>query len=77
MTEPPEEIRNVLHSQLSIARHYGGIRVNGTYYVYDPERCVLIREDVVERRKADQKRRERESREARQRASDKQGRLPL
>lgn len=42
----PEEIHEVSRSQLSIARYYGGIKFNGTHYVYDPTRDVLIREDI-------------------------------
>lgn len=44
--EGPEEIHGVSQSQFSIARHYGGIKFNGTPYVYDPTRDVLIREDI-------------------------------
>ena len=43
----PERIRNVSRSQFSIARHYGGIKLNGASYVYDPETDTLIREDVL------------------------------
>lgn len=48
----PEEIHGVSQSQFSIARFYGGAIYNGTRYVYDAERDVLIREDVFKRRKA-------------------------
>jgi len=34
-------------TQLSIARHYGGCKVNGKYFVYNPLDDSLIREDVV------------------------------
>jgi hypothetical protein len=34
-------------SQLSIARHYGGCKVQGKHFVYNPVDDSLIREDVV------------------------------
>jgi hypothetical protein len=37
---------NVSMTQFSIARHYGGIKVNGHHYVYNPTDDSLIREDV-------------------------------
>ena len=45
----PEEIHGVSQSQFSIARHYGGITFNGTPYIYDPVRDVLIRGDLFTR----------------------------
>ena len=38
---------NVSRTQFSIARHYGGVKVNGAYFVYNPTDDSLIREDVV------------------------------
>lgn len=37
---------DVLHTQLSIARHYGGITFNGAQYTYFPSTDELWREDV-------------------------------
>lgn len=48
--------RDISFTQLSIARHYGGTRVNGVHYVYIPESDELVREDVlamVMKRRAD------------------------
>lgn len=36
MNEHPEKFYNVSKSQLSIARHYGGIKYNGRQYKYNP-----------------------------------------
>lgn len=47
--DDPEEIHNVKTSQFSIARHFGGVTINGRFYCYDPVRDVLTREDVVKR----------------------------
>lgn len=49
----PEEIHNVRHTHLSIARHFGGATVNGHAYVYNPVRDVLVRADVLRRREAE------------------------
>ena len=38
---------NVSSTQFSIARHYGGVKVNGSHYVYNPTDDSLIREDVL------------------------------
>lgn len=38
---------NVSMTQLSIARHYGGVKVQGKYFVYNPNDDSLIREDIV------------------------------
>ena len=43
----PYVIKNVSSSQLSIARHYGGIAYNGCNYIYFPESDELIRDDVL------------------------------
>lgn len=42
----PEEIHNVSHSQLSVARHFGGCKFQGATYHYDASRDVLVRMDV-------------------------------
>jgi hypothetical protein len=53
MTKPdaPERIHNWLNTQLSIARHYGGIIYNGEEYViaYNEEGQPLVRMDVFKR----------------------------
>jgi predicted DNA-binding WGR domain protein len=36
MNEHPEKFYNVSQTQLSIARHYGGIKYNGRQYTYNP-----------------------------------------
>lgn len=38
---------NVSMTQMSIARHYGGCKVQGKHFVYNPTDDSLIREDVV------------------------------
>ena len=35
-TLPPEKFYHVSQTQMSVARFYGGIKVNGHEYVYDP-----------------------------------------
>jgi hypothetical protein len=42
----PERFYNVSQTQLSIARHYGGIKFNGADYHYDAESDTLTRMDV-------------------------------
>ena len=42
----PERIHHVSQTQLSIARHYGGITFNGANYHYDAETDTLIRADI-------------------------------
>lgn len=39
--------RNVSQTQLSIARHYGGIKVSSDFYTYFPATDELIRDDVL------------------------------
>ena len=39
--------RDVSMTQLSIARHYGGIQYAGRYYIYFPADDSLWRDDVV------------------------------
>lgn len=43
----PERIYNVSATQFSIARHYGGCKVNGVDYCYDRKSDTLIRQDVL------------------------------
>ena len=43
----PLGIRHVSMTQLSIARHYGGIKYNGHEYTYLPATDELIRNDVL------------------------------
>jgi len=38
---------NVSMTQLSVARHYGGAKVQGKHFVYNPADDSLVREDVV------------------------------
>ena len=42
----PFGMKGVSRTQLSIARHYGGIKYQGEHYVYIPETDELIRADV-------------------------------
>lgn len=55
----PYAITGVQHTQLSVARHYGGISYNGESYTYVPAEDVLVRADVVKylakKRKAKEK----------------------
>jgi hypothetical protein len=44
--EPPAFV-GVSYSQLSIARHYGGVKVGRHRYTYFPEFDELVRDDVV------------------------------
>jgi len=48
---PIKEYHNISYSQLSIARHYGAIDVNGSRYYYYPNEDKLVREDVVKQLK--------------------------
>jgi len=65
--DTPERYYRVSETQLSIARHYGGIRFNETYYVYDPTTDTLISEDVVKReRKAARTKQKAEKAQAKQ-----------
>ena len=43
----PFGMTNVSMTQLSIARHYGGIKYNGESYTYAPDTDELIRDDVL------------------------------
>jgi hypothetical protein len=50
-TKPPEKIHGWLNTQLSIARHYGGISYNGARYLiaYNEDGQPLVRDDVFKR----------------------------
>jgi len=39
----PEIIYNVSQTQFSIARHYGGVKINGHMYIYNPKDDTLIK----------------------------------
>jgi hypothetical protein len=39
---------NVSMTQLSIARHYGGTKIDGKYFEYNPADDSLIRQDVAQ-----------------------------
>lgn len=45
--DPPWQFFGVSMSQLSIARHYGGLKFNGSDYVYDQTDDSLTRSDVL------------------------------
>jgi len=51
----PFGITNVSQTQLSIARHYGGIKYNGDEYTYVPPSDELIRNDVLKWKKKNEK----------------------
>ena len=43
----PEKIYHVSQTQLSIARHYGGLTFQGYSYTYNPNEDSLTRDDVL------------------------------
>lgn len=45
----PERYYHVSQTQLSTARHFGCAKINGAFYVYDPKKDELIRDDVLRR----------------------------
>ena len=51
----PFGMTNVSMTQLSIARHYGGIKYNGESYTYLPHTDELIRDDVLKWKKKQEK----------------------
>ncbi|MFN6251713.1 MAG: hypothetical protein ACK4Y5_06500 [Acetobacteraceae bacterium] len=57
--EPAPAFYRVSYGQLSIARHYGGIKFGGHTYTHFPAGDQLIRDDVLQwvtkRRKAERK----------------------
>jgi hypothetical protein len=53
MNEAPEKIYGWLDTQLSVARHYGGMKFRGASYVIDfndPDQ-PLVRQDILEAEK--------------------------
>ncbi len=69
----PWFFRQVTQTTLSIARHYGGVRLNGgTYYRYIPESDELIRGDVLEWVGRTRREKTKQRRDA---AKDQQGRM--
>ena len=44
--EHPPKFYRISQTQMSIARHYGGIVFNGKQYIYNPIDDTLTREDV-------------------------------
>lgn len=54
---PPERIHGWLNTQLSIARHYGGIEFNGHEYriAENEEGQPLVRVDVIKREAKERK----------------------
>jgi hypothetical protein len=53
MNEAPEKIFGWLDTQLSVARHYGGMKFRGASYVIDfndPDQ-PLVRQDILEAEK--------------------------
>jgi hypothetical protein len=51
----PFGITNVSMTQMSIARHYGGINYNGNRYTYFADTDELVRDDVLKWREKNQK----------------------
>ena len=41
---------NISHSQLSIARMYGGCKINGKMYIYNPVEDSLTLESLVKKK---------------------------
>ena len=62
----------VSSTPLSVARHYGGARINGHRYEYDAVHDTLVRCDVVKR---DQKRRAQEKKNQRVKQRARQSRM--
>ena len=50
--QAPETIYNVSQSQLSIAKHYGGIKYNGVEYVYNPADDTLTKKKQPEKKRS-------------------------
>lgn len=71
---PPERINNWQHSQLSIARHYGGITYQDHSYqiAYDEPGQPLVRADVLRRETSERQTR---AKAAKQAAKQAQGDL--
>lgn len=68
----PYVITNVSHTQLSVARHYGGITYQGRRYIYVPPSDELVRWDVL---RLVGKLRTLQRKKARTEAKEKQGEL--
>lgn len=51
----PERIYNVSQTQLSVARFYGGCKLQGANYHYDAESDTLTRMDIWQERIASDK----------------------
>jgi hypothetical protein len=49
---------NVSLTQLSIARHYGGAKIQGVEYFYIPDKDALLRKDWMKKYAESRKRRE-------------------
>lgn len=47
----PVRYSNVSQTQLSVARYYGLMKINGEMYIYNPVDDSLTREDVVKAEK--------------------------
>ena len=73
-SEAPERIYGWLDTQMSIARHYGGLKYMGHYYyvAYKEDKQPLVRADAFKREEAEAKAREKAERHA---AKAKQGDL--
>ena len=72
--EVPERIYGWMNTQMSIARHYGGLKYMGHYYyvAYKEDKQPLVRADAFKREEAEAKAREKAERHA---AKAKQGDL--
>lgn len=46
-----DKIHHVSQTQFSIARFYGGITINGAFYVYDPIEDSLTRQATTTKKK--------------------------
>lgn len=70
----PERIYNWLHTQLSIARFYGGLTYQSHDYTIAPNEpgCPLVRADVLAR---EAKERKAAAKQARQAVTEQQGEL--
>lgn len=45
--DSPYMIKGVSESQFSPARHYGGMKFNGSSYIYCPNTDEMVRDDVL------------------------------
>lgn len=48
-------IYNVKNTQFSIARYYGGVKINGVFYVYNPIEDSLTKESILKKTKMKKK----------------------